>query len=168
LGVHWLPYLANTASVQGDVRNAVSVDSEFSMWQNAEPMRSREAIYTVSGDILHSVGKGFLIACAGMVLGAVFGGSALVAGSTVGLVAIGTAGITGMACMFASSVAYSSCRRRREQCDDGYPDHDACEERSPLDFTPLPVEELAEPAESEGRFARRVRQTDGLRDGKAF
>lgn len=72
-------------------------------------MRKTVAHHSVSGEILHALGKGFSIACAGMLIGAVFGNPALIAGSTWGLLGIVGVGAIGTACMFGAAAAHRSC-----------------------------------------------------------
>ena len=69
-------------------------------------MKQRAEYGSISGHILHAMGKGFLLACAGMVVGAVFGSPALVASGFWGIVA--TAAI-GASFMVAASAAHSRC-----------------------------------------------------------
>lgn len=72
-------------------------------------MARREKEDSVIGNVLHAFGKGCLIACAGMVIGALFGSPALTTASAWGLFTMTTLAAAGLTCMYGAAAFHRSC-----------------------------------------------------------
>lgn len=129
-------------------------------------MEQKEIMRSVPGDILHAIGKGFLIACAGMLVGAIFGNPTLAAGSVWGVLAVGVAGLVGMGCMFASAAAHRSCWK--SQGERSVPEHEIS---AAMQGPPLPAigtHEREAESRNEGRFVALVNRAGGLGSGRGL
>ena len=109
---------------------------------------ARETHHTVSAGILESIGKGFLIATAGVVAGSLFGTAHLAA---MGLWMIGLAAVSGVGCMVGSALVRNAGCDRCEKKGGG-PGRAA---KASKGMAAMPVVEVEEDAPEE-RWARRM------------
>jgi hypothetical protein len=79
---------------------------------------ARDTHHTVSAGILDALGRGFLIATAGVMAGAIFGTANLAA---IGLWTIGVAAASGVACMIGSALVRNAACDRCEKNVSGSP-----------------------------------------------
>jgi hypothetical protein len=138
------------------------VDLSLLIWQWSLMVRSehrdaRATHHTVSAGILDALGRGFLIATAGVVAGLMFGTAPL---ATIGLWTIGVAAASGVACMIGSALV------RNAGCD-------CCEQTAggPVQVAKVrkarvaaAVVESTETTAAEERWARRMAMSGRQRE----
>ena len=78
----------------------------------------RDTHHTVSANIMEALGKGFLIATAGVVAGLMFGTASM---ASMGLWTVGVAAASGVACMIGSALVRNAGCDRCEVTDGGLP-----------------------------------------------
>jgi hypothetical protein len=118
---------------------------------------ARDSHHTVSAGILESVGKGFLIATAGVVAGLMFGTAHLAA---MGLYMLGVAAIAGAGCMIASALVRNAGYDRREQKPAGT--SRAKHARKAIEV--IPAVDAARDVAPEDRWTRRIAMTGRQRE----
>ena len=113
-----------------------------------------ETRHDVAGDILHALGKGFLIGSAGILLGAVLGIHHL---ATIGLWTLGAAGAMGAGCVIgAALVRNAGCDRREPESEDA---RQAGEVMAVEAVLPVVLDaEAVTPAERQGRYVLLLRR----------
>jgi hypothetical protein len=111
---------------------------------------ARDTHHTVSAGILDALGRGFLIATAGVVAGILFGTAHLAA---MGLWTLGLAAASGVGCMISSALVRNAGCDRGEKNVGGSPR--AADVRKVMAAMPA-VEAAAEVAPEERRARRRV------------
>jgi hypothetical protein len=108
---------------------------------------ARDTHHTVSAGILDALGRGFLIATAGVVAGALFGTAHLAA---IGLWTLGVAAASGVGCMIGSAlVRNAGCDRCERKGGSG-------RAAKVSKAVAMPVVEAAEDVAHEDRWARRM------------
>ena len=134
------------------------VDCPAAIWQWSSMARpDRDTHHTVSAGIMESIGKGFLIATAGMLAGAMFGTANL---SAIGMWTTLAAAASGVACMVGSALVRNAGYDRCELDGSGSPE--ATKGREAM--TAVPGVEAAGEIVSEERWARRMAATDRKRE----
>jgi hypothetical protein len=131
-------------------------------WQLSSMVRSKyrdatETHHTVSAGILDALGRGFLIATAGVVAGALFGTANLAA---MGLWTVGVAAASGVGCMVGSAlVRNAACNR----CEPEFGEAPEAASDGKV-VTRAPVVGAALNVEAEERWARRMETNGRQRD----
>jgi hypothetical protein len=121
---------------------------------------ARDTHHTVSAGILDAIGRGFLIATAGLVAGLMFGTADLAA---LSLWTVGVAAASGVACMIGSTLVRNAGCDRCEGELVGSPQ--AANVREGM--APMPVMAPAGEVEPEERWARRTAVTARQREQSA-
>ena len=130
--------------------------SPMARWKQRD---ARDTHHTVSAGILDALGRGFLIATAGVVAGIMFG-TVHLAAMGLGLWTIGVAAAGGIGCMIGSALIRNTGRHRIEK--------KAGESAHAPDVrkleAPVPALEAAGEVAPEERRARRMVMTSRLRE----
>ncbi len=120
------------------------------IWQWSIMVRpDRDTHHTVTAGIMESIGKGFLIATAGMLAGAMFGTANL---SAIGMWTTLAAATSGVACVVASALIRNAGYDRCEANGGGSPEPANGREV----MTAVPGVEAVEGVAPEKRWSRRV------------
>ena len=125
------------------------VDAEPLMWQWSIMARSK---LTVAAGILDALGRGFLIATAGVVAGMMFG-TVHLAAMGLGLWTVGVAAASGVGCMISSALVRNAAYDRGGKIAGGAPE--AARANKPRVATP--AIQAAEDVAPEERWAERSR-----------
>jgi hypothetical protein len=135
----------------------IVVDLSRLMWQWSFMVRlklARETHHTISASILDALGRGFLIATAGVVAGALFGTAHLEA---LSLWTIAMAAASGVGCVIGSAlVRNAACDPYEKEADGSSP---ALNTRK--DVAEMPVMETARDVEPKQRWVRRMEMKGG-------
>jgi hypothetical protein len=118
---------------------------------------ARDTHHTVSASILESLGKGFLIATAGVVASLLFGTAPL---GSIGLWTVGVAAISGVGCMVGSALVRNAGFDCCEENVGGLPQVANGREG----MAAMPGMEPVGEVEPEGRWARRMAMGDRQRE----
>jgi hypothetical protein len=128
----------------------------FSLMARSKHRDARDTHNTVSAGVLEAVGKGFLIATAGVVAGLMFGTAHLAA---MGLWMLGVAAATGVGCMVGSTLVKNAGYDRCENVGRSPPAAHVRRVR-----TAMPAVEAAGDTVPEERWARRIAMTGRQRE----
>ena len=117
----------------------------------------RDTHHTVSAGVLDALGRGFLIATAGVAAGLMFGTAPM---ASVGLWTVGVAAAAGVACMIGSALVRNAGCDRREVNGDGSPRTVNVGEGAAA----VPGVEAVGEVASEERWARRMERINRRRE----
>jgi hypothetical protein len=114
-----------------------------------------ETRHTISANILEAIGRGLMIATAGLVLGAILGTSS--AAARFGAGALVASGVIGAGCMIGSAlVRNAGCRSRAQEVDEP---SETVEITAFMAMHPLLLQQETEgPGEQPARYVERLRQ----------